>query len=67
MLYVRLQGIRAVKLYSWEDAYGEIVGKAREDELKAIRDYAYMAAINSTIMNSECLRQPAKIPFFVSL
>ena len=46
-----LQGIRAVKVYAWEDAYAEVVTRAREQELRAIRSYAYMSAVNTTLMN----------------
>ena len=35
-----LQGVRAVKLYHWEDAYIKIIGKIRNEELTAIRGLA---------------------------
>ena len=46
-----LQGIRAVKMYSWEGAYSEIVSAARDEELKALRTYNTWEALNLTIMN----------------
>ena len=46
-----LQGIRAVKMYSWEEAYAGFVQATRETELKALRDYSLVEAFNLTLMN----------------
>ena len=53
-----LQGIRAVKLYAWENFFVRKVLRIRESELLGVRGYAVQQAVNSTIMMcGECTQQ----------
>jgi hypothetical protein len=45
-----LQGIRAVKLYHWEDAYLTIISKIRGAELSAIRRLQLVGSLNMAII-----------------
>jgi ABC-type multidrug transport system fused ATPase/permease subunit len=47
-----LQGVRAVKLYAWEDFFARRVLGIRERELAGIRGYALQSAVNSTLMQT---------------
>lgn len=47
-----LQGIRAIKLYNWEDFFiNKIIG-IRNEELKAIRAYGVQSSYNSMLMST---------------
>jgi len=47
-----LQGIRAIKLYNWEEFFiNKIIG-IRNDELKAIRAYGVQSSYNSMLMST---------------
>ena len=47
-----LQGVRAVKLYHWEDAYVKIIGKIRNEELSAIRALSIVNAFNMMLIST---------------
>jgi ATP-binding cassette subfamily C (CFTR/MRP) protein 1 len=47
-----LQGIRAIKLYNWETAFLARIAGIRDDELKAIREYALQGAVNTMLMQT---------------
>ena len=45
-----LAGIKAVKLYAYENAVAAIIGKIRDAELAAIKSYFVVSAVNTTLM-----------------
>lgn len=47
-----LQGIRAIKLCSWEGFFTRKLFKLRDSELHQIKRYAVQHAVNSTLMNT---------------
>jgi len=47
-----LQGIRAVKLYSWEGFFARKILGIRDEELAAVRAYALQGAVNSMLMQT---------------
>lgn len=42
-------GIKAIKLYAWEDPYVERIGELRERELKQIRKTQLLTALNTAV------------------
>ena len=42
-------GIKAIKLYAWEDPYVQRIGELREQELKQIRRTQLLTALNTAV------------------
>lgn len=42
-----LNGIKVLKLYSWELAFKDRVSKIREDELQVLKKVAYLGAVST--------------------
>jgi hypothetical protein len=42
-------GIKAIKLYAWEEAYVDRIGELRELELKQIRKTQMLTALNTAL------------------
>jgi len=54
-----LNGIRIIKFYAWEKAFGKEVGKLREAEMKALTRLSYVSAVGfSLILLSAPILQP---------
>lgn len=44
-----LLGIKAIKLYAWEDAYVKRIGELRDKELVQIRRTQMLSALNTAV------------------
>jgi ABC-type multidrug transport system fused ATPase/permease subunit len=47
-----LQGIQCVKMYTWEDAFAEIISKSRSEELKYLKEAAYLRGFSRAYMGA---------------
>jgi ATP-binding cassette subfamily C (CFTR/MRP) protein 1 len=47
-----LQGIQCVKMYTWEDAFAEIISKSRSEELKYLKEGAYLRGFSRAYMGA---------------
>lgn len=47
-----LQGIRCVKMYTWEDSLAQVIGQAREQELLSLRTIAYLRGFSRAYMSA---------------
>jgi ATP-binding cassette subfamily C (CFTR/MRP) protein 1 len=46
-----ITGIKAIKLYAWEEPYLERITALRDEELRAIRRTQLLGMVNSSIFN----------------
>jgi len=47
-----IQGIRCVKMYTWEDSFKEVIAGSRNQELKFLKEQAYLRGFSRAYMNS---------------
>ncbi len=47
-----VQGIRCVKMYTWEESFSNIIADSRDDELDVMRRMAYLRAASSSYMGA---------------
>ncbi|KAI2497361.1 hypothetical protein MHU86_17126 [Fragilaria crotonensis] len=47
-----LQGIRCVKMYTWEDSFRKVVAKSRDQELESLRRIAYLRGFSRAYMTA---------------
>ncbi|XP_045529572.1 probable multidrug resistance-associated protein lethal(2)03659 [Pieris brassicae] len=57
-----IQSIEAIKMYAWENAFANIIGKARKKEMNIIKKMSWLRAVMIS-----CVKLNTKVAIFISI